>query len=167
MTPFWAGGSASRLLNCPWVLGWRTNLARSDRAENTVNWLVCFVAEMSAVCGLFVSWNQQEGTVMCRSHSDGSGERPWVVFTSVCGLELFLVLSGSVRDTWEQKHLKWQEAWEESGALGGLDILSELYMFLNFTVILSLLPPLLSRSTSILCLRVSGQAAWWDDVALA
>lgn len=102
LTPFWAGGSASLLLNCPWILGWRTNLARSDRAENTVNWPVCFVAEMSAVCGLFVSWNQQEGAVMCRSHSDGSEERPWVVFISLCGLELFLVLSGSVRDTWEQ-----------------------------------------------------------------
>lgn len=29
------------------------------------------------------------------------------------------------------KHLKWQEAWEEGGALGGLDILGEPYMFLN------------------------------------
>ena len=60
-TPFWAGGSASRLLDCPWVLGWRANLARSDRAENAVNWPVCFVAEMSPVCGLFASWNHKKG----------------------------------------------------------------------------------------------------------
>ena len=44
---------------------------------------MCYI-EMSVVYGLFVSWNQQEGAVMCWGHSDDSGQRPWVVLISVC-----------------------------------------------------------------------------------
>ena len=68
----------------------------------TLNWPMCYI-EMSVVYGLFVSWNQQEGAVMCWGHSDDSGQRPWVVLISVCGLKLFLPLPGLVRDTREQR----------------------------------------------------------------
>lgn len=166
LTPCWAGGSASRFLNCLWVLGWRTNLPQSDRAEHAVNWLVCYVEELSAVCGLFVSWNQQEGAVMCRSHSDDSGERSWVVLISVCGLQLFLPLLGLVRDTREQSTSSGRRLGRKWGS-GGLGRPWWAVHVPEFTIILSLLAPLLSGSTSILSLHVLGQATWWDDVAPA
>lgn len=60
------------------------------------------------------------------------------------------------------KHFKWQEAWEEVGLWGTWWAVR----VPEFTI-LSLLAPLLSSSTSILSLHVSGQAAWWDDMAPA
>lgn len=103
-------------------------MPQSDRAEYAVNWLVCYVEELSAVCGLFVSWNQQEGAVMCRSHSDDSGERSWVVLISVCGLKLFLPLLG-LSETHGSKALQVAGGLGGSGA-PGLDGLGG-YMFLN------------------------------------
>ena len=64
------------------------------------------------------------------------------------------------------KRFKWQAAWEEVGLCGAWTALVSLTCS-EFTVMLSLLPPLLSSSTSVLSLHVSGQAAWWDDVAPA
>lgn len=100
LTPFWAGCSASQLLNCLWVLGWETNLAQSDRTENAeladvLHWDVC---SLWTVCVL----EPARRAVMCQGHSDDSGQRPWGVLIAVCGLKLFLPLPGLVRDTREQ-----------------------------------------------------------------
>lgn len=126
---------------------------------------MCYI-EMSVVYGLFVSWNQQEGAVMCWGHSDDSGQRPWVVLISVCGLKLFLPLPGLVRDTREQRASSGRRLGRKWG-FAGLGQPWWASHVPEFTVILSLLPPLLSSSTSILSLHVSGQAAWWEDVAPA
>ena len=116
LTLFWAGCSASRLLNCHWVLGWGTNLAQSDRAENAeladvLHWDVC---SLWTVCVLEPA----------RRGSDVLGSLRWQRAEALGGphfcvwLETVSAFAGIGPRHTGAKSFKWQEAWEEVGLCG-------------------------------------------------